>query len=620
MCGILFQYQKNGAVDQSRFTHALTTIAHRGPDDHGIEFRGNCALGSRRLAIQDLSLNGHMPLFDTSGRYSLVFNGEVYNFKEILPQLSEYSFKSGNDTEVVLYSYIKWGVDCLAKFRGMFALVVVDMQEQMVFFARDRFGKKPVLFHMNSDELLIASEAKALLALKPELQEFDSDLLADLLSYRYPPNNKTGFRQIESLPAGHFGYGRLGAKIEIKPYWSPTSFVDNTSLTLPEALEKTEELLRQAVKYRLIADVPVGVFLSGGLDSSLITAIASQEYQQKLQTYTVGYSEDDPESELNYAHQVAEQYQTEHHEIRLDLQSLDLPREFVNYFNYIDRPIADPATFPSFLMSREVGKEVKVVLNGDGGDEIFAGYPKLIDAVKIQQYFKIPSVFRQFAYWLSRGVSPRLGFLTEGLLNSPAEAFLYRVGCFHPRISNAYYIDQTRILRPEYQQSAHHFIEDIFNKTNQPYRQSEYYDLLSYMPDDTLPKVDFATMANSLEARSPFLDQDLAEFALTVPYSLKLQDGQLKYLLKKIAEKYLPHNLIYTKKRGFAVPFDRWFRTKLQGYLRETFLSPTSFISSYLNVPVVEKLIDDHRDGVDYSNHLWIMLTLELWGRRWIVK
>ncbi len=616
MCGILF-YSSQNKINKETFQKSLDSIIHRGPDDEGIEYINNVTMGARRLSIQDLSPKGHMPMSDISKRYWITLNGEIYNFNEVKKDLSEFNFRSNSDTEVVLYSYIKWGRNCLEKFNGMFAFVIYDSKENSIFFARDRFGKKPLLYFYNKKELIIASEAKQLLKIKPQLAEFDTSEISNLLSFRYIPNNKTGFKNIFMLPPASFVELKIGEEFKINKYWD---FLDIKEVIRNEneTLELVEKELIKSVQYRLISDVPVGVFLSGGLDSSLITAIASNLYKGDLQTFSVGYSNNDAESEFEYANIVAEKYETTHSEIIIDFEKINIQNEISDLFNILDRPIADPAIFPSLLMSKEVSKKLKVVLNGDGGDELFAGYGRQIDLLKIHNYFKIPKAVRQINYQVLKTFSKRYGFIFEGLLNSEEEAFLYKTGCFHPKISNGYYIDKLSILKEEFQSDSSKYLKNIFFDSKDLYKKAEIYDVKSYMPDCTLPKIDFATMGASLEARSPFLDKNLAEIAFSISYDLKTKNGIKKYVTKKIAEKYLPHDIIYRKKQGFSVPFAKWFREDLHNYTNDLLLNKNSFVSNYLNIPIIERLLEDNKRGVDYSNHIWILLTLENWGQRYI--
>lgn len=614
MCGILFS--SNSTSSKKVFTDSLDTIIHRGPDDFGIYSpKKGIFLGSRRLAIQDLSPKGHMPMLDSSKRYSIVFNGEVYNFKEIKKDLSEFSFRSEGDTEVVLYSYIKWGAKCLKRFNGMFAFVIYDKKENKVFFARDRFGQKPLLYSYNGHSLIIGSEAKQIISIDKSLSRIDELEISNILSFRYVPNNNTGYKKIKMLKPSFYSEFVLGEKLVEKKYWDYSALKINSKLSLEESIRNSEELLIKSVKLRLISDVPVGVFLSGGLDSSLITAIASNNYPGLLHTFSVGYSRKDKETELDYAKVVAKKYGTNHKEIIVNFKDYDLPATIDTLFTKLDRPIADPAILPSFIMSREVAKYTKVVLNGDGGDEIFSGYPKVFDIKKIYDYYKLPRFLRRSIYQSSKIIgSQRATFLLEGLSDNRGKAILYKLGCFHPNITNGYYIDKKSILKDGF---FHNNSDKIMNKyfsTNSAFIDSQNFDVLSYMPDDTLPKVDFATMSASIEARSPFLDFKLAQFAFSIPFKQRLHHNTNKYIIKSMAEKYLSSDIIYRKKQGFSVPLQSWFNKELNAYIKDTLLSKNAFISAYTNKNYVEKLIKDN-NKIDYSNHLWVLLALEKWGK-----
>jgi asparagine synthase (glutamine-hydrolysing) len=617
MCGI--QFVSNSKISRERFNRSLNLIKHRGPDDFGIENpKKHVFLGSRRLAIQDLSKNGHMPMQDKTKRYSIVFNGEVYNFKEIKKDLSEFTFISGGDTEVVLYSYIKWGSGCLKRFNGMFAFVIYDVKTNKVFFARDRFGQKPCLYSYKGKNLVVGSEAKQFIALDKSLSQIDQSQISNLLSFRYIPQSQTGFKHIKMLKPGNFVELVLGSSIKETPYWSYKDIKIDNSISYIESISRAESLLESAVKKRLISDVPVGVYLSGGLDSSLVTALASKHYAKKLNTFSIGYTKDDKETELEYARQIAKKFKTNHTEIKIDFSKVNIEEYIDSLFNVLDRPIADPAIFPSYLISKYVGGKTKVVLNGDGGDELFTGYKKNTDLEQIAKYHQLPKSTRIALHKLSFIGSKRAQFLLEGLNDGFEKTFLYKVGCFHSEISNGYYIDKKSILNSDYFSNSYAEAERILGKSSSVLRQIENYDVTSYMPDDTLPKVDFATMAFGIEARSPFLDHNLAEYAFSIPYKHRLKNNENKHITKTIAKKYLSSDLIYRKKQGFSVPLQKWFSGDLYSYLNDTLLSKNAFIGTYTKRSIVKKLIQDNKKGVDYSNHLWVLLTLEKWCTKWV--
>ena len=358
------------------------------------------------------------------------------------------------------------------------------------------------------------------------------------------------------------------------------------------------------------------VFLSGGLDSSLITAIASKNSNNKVKTFSVGYAKSNKETEFSYARSVAKHYKTDHTEIKIDFKNYDLENIIDELFTYVDRPIADPAILPSFIMSREVSKHVKVVLNGGGGDEVFSGYPKNIEFNNISKYFLLPKFVRKvFSMAPEKFIGPQRKFYLSALSKNVEDAFLYRAGCFHPEILNKYYVDKKRVLKNKYYNNSANVLKSYF--TEDPILKNvQNFDVLSYMPDDTLPKIDFSTMAASIEARSPFLDHTLAEFAFSIPFNQRLYHNTNKYIIKRIAEKYLSSDIIYRKKQGFSVPLQSWFNNDLNEYINDTLLSRDSFISKYTNKKIVEKLIGDNKK-IDYSNHLWVLLTLEKWGRNY---
>lgn len=618
MCGIIGYggFKKKVLLDKG-----IGAIRHRGPDDEGIEYFNNIALGNTRLAILDLSANGHMPMFSKDKSLCITFNGEIYNFKEIKKVLEKkYNFKSNSDTEVILYSYQKWGIKCLEKLNGMFSFVIYDVKNNLLFGARDRLGQKPLKYYFENGKFIFASEIKGILPLlgfKPDIDEIAID---DYLTLQYVPSPKTGFKKIYKLPPGHcFIY--KDNKLHIERYWS-LNFNKKINLSISDWQDLVFKQIEKSVKSHLVSDVPVGALLSGGLDSSIIVALMSKNSSRRINTFNIGFYEKGFD-EAQYAGKVSKMYNTKH--AQLNVTSKDLIANMTDIAELYDEPIGDNSILPTMLVSKLASIKVKVALTGDGGDENFAGYDRY-SFVNLSNYIsKAPQVFRDIF---------RLGAKATFKLNP--NKLTERMDRFFSSLDNKFYRKYmnynsffTNIVKHSlYSQSFKKEIEknDTYEMFNNLY-DSDLSDLdnalkidvNTYLPEDLLYKSDTASMANGLELRSPFLDHVLMEKIAAMPSEMKLQFMTKKKILKDIAMKYklLPKDLIYRNKRGFNIPQNKWFKGPLKKYIINTILS-SKITGEVFDKNKIEVYLNDYyKTNLNYDNNIFALLMLGLWYDRY---
>ena len=590
------------------------TMKYRGPDDEGEWFDSNMALGHRRLSIIDLSPAGHQPMFLPDAGAAISYNGEIYNFLDIRRELENRGrkFRSRTDTEVILHAYAEWGDGFLQKLNGMFAFAIWDTQKKRLLLARDRMGKKPLFYYHNGRRFIFASEMKAIL-LHPDVpRDIDSEALGFYLNYGYIPAPWTIFKHIRKLRPAHFLIFQKG-QIEEKPYWQIPAFHETPEDTDEnDWLEQFESILQDAVRIRLISDVPLGAFLSGGVDSSAVVTMMSRVADSPPKTFTIDFSQKEF-SEAEDAACVAGVLKTDHTAMQVTMKGLQLLPQLVWHF---DEPFGDSSAIPTFYVSRMAREHVTVILSGDGGDELFAGYMNYLRSQKYNWLLALPHSIR------AHTLAPISRILPVG---APAKNTLYYLGKARkglgaqelgvfPYITENLISDDFRStfctdgrlwqVLPEWRN---------MNGMNGVSRL-QYIDARVYLPDDILVKVDRMSMANSLETRAPLLDYRLVEFAARVPRSLKLQNGQGKILLKKWLSRYLPKNIVYKRKHGFAVPIRDWFRNPQNGFTHELLLSQRFRKRGYFKPRVVEKILRLHEAGrQDYSTWIWLLLNLELW-------
>lgn len=627
MCGIVGKINlTGGAVNEADLTKMRDTLTHRGPDDAGLYISPDktVGLGHRRLAIIDLTSAGHQPM-QYKNRYWIVFNGEIYNFQTERQELEKagYTFKSNSDTEVILALYDKYKEECLQHLRGMFAFAIYDEQEQVLFCARDRAGQKPFKYFYDGRNFLFASELKAILTQSQYPRKPDWLAIHHYLTYQYVPAPQTGFLNIKKLPPAHYLKLDVNNKaLELRKYWH-LSFTPKQQYSEQEWRRRIETKLDESVQLQQISDVPLGAFLSGGIDSSTIVALMRRHATGPLKTFSIGF-EEKALNELPYARQVANHFKTDHTEFMVKPDTIEILPGLVESY---EEPYADSSAIPTYYLSQLARKHVTVALNGDAGDENFAGYSRYA-------FHKLALAFDKL------GVSRLPGLHAAGQLfdNVTQSTFSMRAARFLQSLPTHYlrrYVTYHCYFTNEMKRSLYNpiFMQqvgsvDSYDLTLDAAEQSDanrfeqalYADIAMYLPDDLLVKVDIASMASSLEARSPFLDHELMELAASAPAHLKLKGVRsTKYILKQIAVSMLPQAVIRRPKQGFILPIERWFREGMNSYLRSMLLnSDTRITREIVKKDAIEKLISRHtKTNTNLAPQLWSLLTLELWLRRY---
>lgn len=625
MCGIagkLSTDPKDG-VGTELIRRMTAVLRHRGPDDEGVWVNGPVGLGSRRLAIIDLSPRARQPMANEDGSLWIVFNGEVYNFQALRADLERkgHPFRSDSDTETVLHLYEEEGVECLRRLRGMFAFALWDGPQRTLFLARDRLGKKPLYYHHDGQVFRFASEPKAILQDPRVRAEADFEAIHHYLSYGYIPSPWTAFLGIRKLPPAHYLLVRDG-HVSAHRYWS-LSYIPKRAGSEAALGEELVALLEEAVRLRLISDVPLGALLSGGIDSSTVVALMRRLTSGPVRTFSIGF--DKPEyDELAYARQVAQRFETEHHELVVKPDAVAMLPRLVWHYN---EPFADSSALPSFSLCEMARGFVTVALNGDGGDEAFIGYDRYLGTVLAGWYDRVPAPMR-------RAASRALALVPRGSPKSPA----YRLRRFaevlalEPRRRYGRWLTcfdnspKAALYTPEF--AVHVGPSDSLGLLEAAYQRSDaptfleatvHTDVQLYLPDDLLVKMDIASMANSLEVRSPFLDHHVVEFAASLPRSMKLRGLTQKYLLKKVMKGVLPAPVLGRKKMGFGVPIDHWFRHELKDMAYDLLLGDRARQRGYFRPDAVRRYLDEHVGGQGHHHYrLWTLLMLELWHRMFI--
>ncbi len=625
MCGIVGIIRRDAtAVDEVLLSRMCAAIRHRGPDDDGFYVNGPVGLGMRRLSIIDLK-SGQQPIHNQDRTAWIVFNGEIYNYRELREKLEKlgHMFYTNSDTEAIIQAYDRYGADCPKHLRGMFAFAIWDERAQELFLARDRVGKKPLLYAQLKGEFVFGSEFSALL-LHPDIsRDVDPEALHYYLSFMCVPAPLTAYRAIRKLEPGHTLRWRKG-EIKIERYWQP-DFSQKINISEREAGERAIEVLREAVRVRLMSEVPLGAFLSGGIDSSAVVALMSEESSEPVKTFSIGFEEQDF-SELHHARRVAEHLGADHHEFIVRPDALEVLPVLVEHYG---EPYADSSAIPTYYVARETRKHVTVALNGDGGDESFAGYERYAAMRLAEKYHRLPAVLRgsvvQQAIELIPSSEIRRSrirdakrFLQAASLPK-VERYLRWVSVFDADAKQDLYAENFR--HETENMHAAELLDPWFTRANGAgiVDAALLTDIMTYLPNDLLVKVDIATMAVSLEARSPFLDHHVIEFAASLPEKLKLRGLTTKYLLKRVLKQLLPAENLSRRKMGFGIPIGHWFRGKLQQFLRETLLSEKALNRGLFKPDRVKRLVELHtRAERDYSAQLWTLLMLELWFQRFI--
>ncbi len=631
MCGICGVV---GQADEQLIKSMLAPIAHRGPDDEGFYIADTSAgervgLGHRRLSIIDLSQAGHEPMADSSGKIWLTYNGEIYNFKELRGELESrgHQFKSETDAEVIIYAYIEWGRECLSRFNGMFAFAIWDARDESLFIARDRLGIKPLYYAHTPAGFGFASEIKALLAIPGLERSPDLDALDQFMTFLWTPDPKTAFRGIFKLPPAHYLVYRDG-KTAVSEYWD-IEFEEDETRSEAEWIEALREQITRSVRRQMISDVPLGAFLSGGLDSSALVALMTDIATKKLTTYTFGFRQEDLrydilEDDVKYARIVGRKFKTDYQEHYLEPQVMELLPKLVYH---LDEPVADPAIITSYLICRAARERLTVLLSGMGGDEVFAGYPRHA-AVKIAEaYNLIPSFLSRPVVDALPGAKPgRLTALfrnTKKLARSAAlpqrERYLGFGAYFSEEEKRDLYSGPMREAANRFDPYREHrkYFERV--ATQDFVNQMLYVDLKTFLPCLNLTYTDKTSMASSMEVRVPLLDHDLVELAARIPARLKLKGLTGKHILKRAAEAWLPPEIINRRKAGFSAPIRAWLVRDLREMVEDLLSESNIKRRGYFDYGCVRRLIDQNLSGrEDNSLKVFQLLTLELWHRAFI--
>ena len=613
MCGIAGWA---GTSDSMSLQPMVASMSHRGPDESGFWQGDEIALGIARLSIIDVE-GGQQPVFSTDGSVIAVCNGEIYNYVELAAELVKdgITLASDSDVEVIPHLYRRHGLDFVHQLRGMFAIALWDALEQRLVLVRDRVGKKPLVFTQDGESVIFASEARAILAAG---WRGDANLgaLDHLLAFGYVPVDSTAWVGLHSLPPGHLAIWHEG-NVRLRRYWSwqPSHPLPRVGL-----IERVEAALEEAVRVRLVSERPLGAFLSGGIDSTIVTALMARHHSGPLRTFSIGF-EDPAYDESGFARAVAEHLGTEHTELIVEPDPADVLERLAQSY---DQPFADSSAIPTLLLSELASRDVVVALSGDGGDEGFGGYERYIAAQSLQRLNAVWYMTSPFKTRLSALADQlehrRLGRLTRELCPKPSLSARYRDLMAH----------QSTDLRARLwtADAQHEFsLSEAFNSFDQVWdsvgkigslNQMRAVDMRTYLPGDLLPKVDVASMSCSLEVRSPFLDQEVLALAARIPSDLLTQGRTTKWILRQIAYRLVPRHLVDRPKRGFAIPRAAWLRGPLREPVRDLLLDETARNRGWFNCAVIEDLLEQHDQGVDRDQQLWPILMLEVWARRWL--
>ena len=615
MCGITgrINFDRSQDIDASELKQQTEAIYHRGPDDEGFYINKNIGLGFRRLSIIDLS-TGHQPLANEDETIWIVFNGEIYNYRELQEDLVKqgHVFKTRSDTETIVHLYEQYGVDCVKYLRGMFAFSIWDNNKQQLFCARDRFGIKPFYYYTDNEKFVFGSEIKTILKAGNVDKTMSYDALNSFFAYGYITSNLSIYCNIKKLQPAHYLLLTLKDKptIEIRKYWD-IQFEPDHSKSEKQWMEEIEASLSESVKVHMVSDVPLGAFLSGGIDSGSVVALMAKHSGQPIKTFSIGFN-DEKYSELKFAREIANKYGCEHHEQVIEPESISLLPKLVRSY---DEPFADSSAIPTYYVSKFAREHVKVVLSGDGGDELFAGYNIYGFLRRIHKYNSSSPAFNKFFWNSIHRLLPQKAF-GKGLtyLLSQNKELLGAHLCVWPKNERKKLILETSMN--SYQNTPESFKEEILKngKGNDFISNLQYLDLQTYMVDSILTKVDRASMLNSLEVRVPLLDHKFAELSFKIPSNMKLKGLEQKYIFKQAVNKFLPHSILNRSKTGFGAPLSVWFKDELKEYVNDKLLNGNPLLSTYLDKSYVKSMVEDSIDGNrDFSSRIWSLLCFEEW-------
>lgn len=624
MCGIsgIYNYSENTGINPAVLEDMLKVIEHRGPDEKGLYYEDGLALGMCRLSIIDLA-GGQQPIYSEDGRIVVVYNGEIYNYKELRSRLEAqgHVFATECDTEVLVHLYEQYGFACVDELRGMFAFAIWDKQERSLFLARDRLGIKPLYYTVVNGAVVFSSEIKSILEHPDVSAAPDLEGLSHFISLKYVPSPHTMFKDILVLPPG-YALKCTSDGVKIWSYWDILFHPhEKPPHSEAECIEQLDALLHESVKAHLMSDVPFGAFLSGGVDSSTVVAFMSQYLNEPVKTFSVGYSGPGAEySELPYARLVAQQYQTDHHEVLVTAQDfIDLTPKVIWH---LDQPIADQAAVATYMVAELASRHVKMVLTGEGGDELFAGYARYTGNRFAPLFGMIPGPIKSLIHTSSARL-PGLRRIKLALYALSHSDEVTRLINWFPLFNT----DMKAALLSDYIKDN---VRDLSSRTifaRQLKRTDAvhwlhrmlYIDTKLWLPDDLLARGDKMTMAASIEGRVPLLDHKVVEFATSLPPSMKLRGMKRKYLLKEVSRKYLPASIIDRKKAGFPMPVAVWFRSEARDFVRDTLSRSALQNRGIFDVDFVERLLDEHETGfADHATLIWGLLNVELWYEMFI--
>ena len=624
MCGIAGMIGREGETVTAEQVRRMTdTIVHRGPDEEGIFAQGNIGMGMRRLSIIDLS-GGSQPIYNEDRTVAVVFNGEIYNFPELRKDLENrgHQFYTHSDTEVIVHLYEEMGSDCITKLRGMFAIALYDAKRNSILLARDRLGKKPLYYAVRDGRLYFGSEIKAMLAVAPELAVVDLEGVLQFFYFGYIPDPQSAFRDIRKLPPGHLAEYKNG-QIQVREYWDVPAYGVDDPGSDEACLQEMERRLAEAVRIRLISDVPLGALLSGGVDSSIVVALMARESSAPVKTFSIGFRKADF-NETEYAGLVARRFGTDHHQLIVDPDITDTLNHLTGM---MEEPFGDSSMIPTYCVSKLARQHVTVALSGDGGDELFAGYDRYIVNWRRRRYDFVPGwagkIYRNHLY-------PRLPSTVKGkklswnITLSSRDRYLDGVS-FLPALHR-----ERSLFSDDFVASARQWT-DPFRRFERYYDEAPatdqlsrlmYLDTKTYLTADILTKVDRMSMATSLEMRCPILDHKFVEWVAGLPVKYKFRDGTRKFLLKKLAERLgIPSELLHRRKQGFSLPLVHWMRNELKDELLPILLEPRTLQRGYFKAEAIRGVLDEHFSGRrDHAGVLWMLLVFELWHRNFLEK
>ncbi len=616
MCGITgyisFVENERPSIEVLR---AMTdTIAYRGPDDHGYWQERNIGLGHRRLSILDLSPLGHQPMSVASLHSKIIFNGEIYNFQEIRAELESRGrkFISTGDTEVILHAYDEWGTQCVERFNGMFAFALYDEKKRLLFIARDRLGVKPLYYYFDKRHFVFGSEIKAILKYPYVRKEMDMSAVEQYFAFKYIAAPRTIFKNMLKLHQGNTITITLDGALQTHQYWDPLLIYSQRNeheQSEQEYEKELEQLIDSSVQYRMISDVPVGAFLSGGIDSSVVVASMVKQ-SSHVKTFSIGFT-DQRYNEAPFAKAVASALGTDHEELIVRPNEIFDSIELLA--DHFDEPFGDPSSIPTYLVSKLARSKVTVALSGDAGDEVFWGYSRYKKYAAARSFNGIPAAVRKAIFHSIEKIP--VDIIQKGAqglqYSSLEDCYDYLSGIFKRN-------DLQKLMNHQIDHRPSLFTKDFRNFVSDELMYPNMIDFKTYLPDDILTKVDRTSMAVSLEARAPFLDYRLVEFGLRLPLQYKVRNGEQKYLLKKILYKHLPKTLFDRPKQGFDLPLNEWFRNELKTMLQQHLSKERLSRYGFINVDYVHSIMDAHFSGrYNYYYMLWTLLSFDLWYERY---